>query len=81
MSVDLGNDTKPKRFYKRAKRDRLPFHADGTMKFLENPRKQGLAFGIPSTLIIDKDGCSLGVLNGPAGWASDDAKALVRAAF
>lgn len=81
VSVDLGDDTKPKRFYKKAKLDNLPFYADGTMKVFENLKKQGLAFGMPTTVIIDKDGCSLGVLNGPAEWASDDAKALVRSAF
>ena len=81
VSVDLGDDTKPKKFYKKAKLDNLPFYADGTMKVFEDLKKQGLAFGMPTTVIIDKDGCSLGILNGPAEWASDDAKALVRAAF
>ena len=51
------------------------------MKVFEDLKKQGLAFGMPSSIIIDKDGCSLGVLNGPAEWASDDAKALVKAAL
>jgi thiol-disulfide isomerase/thioredoxin len=81
VSVDLGDDTKPKAFYKKAKLTELPFYADGTMEVFENLKKQGLAFGMPTTVIIDKNGCSLGVLNGPAEWASDDAMALVRAAF
>ncbi len=81
VSVDLGDDTKPKAFYKKANLTELPFYADGTMGVFENLKKQGLAFGMPTSVIIDKNGCSLGVLNGPAEWASDDAKALVRAAF
>ncbi|MEQ8737588.1 MAG: TlpA family protein disulfide reductase, partial [Hoeflea sp.] len=37
-----------------------------------------LAFGLPVTLMIGRDGCLLGVMNGPAEWASDDAKNLIR---
>ncbi len=81
VSVDLGDDSKPKAFYKKIKLDKLPFYADGTMEIFSRLKKLGLAFGMPTTVIVDKEGCSLGVLNGPAEWASDDAKALVRAAF
>ena len=61
--------------------DKLPFYVDGTMEVFEKLKKQGLAFGTPTTVIIDKNGCSLGVLTGPAEWVSDDAKALVKEAF
>ena len=81
VSVDLGDDVKPKAFYKKAKLTELPFYADGTMEVFETLKKQGLAFGMPTSVLIDQDGCSLGVLNGPAEWASNDAKALVKAAF
>jgi len=43
-------------------------------------KKEGLAFGMPSTLLIDVNSCVLGVLNGPAEWASNDAINLIRAA-
>ena len=36
---------------------------------------------LPATLLIDGEGCVLGTLNGPAEWASDDAKKLVQTAF
>ena len=41
----------------------------------------GLAFGMPTTLILDKQGCVLASLAGPAEWSGEDAKALVMAAM
>ena len=42
-------------------------------------KREGLAFGLPVTLMVNDKGCLLGSMNGPAEWASDDAKALVAA--
>jgi len=36
--------------------------------------------GLPVTLLIDEDGCMLAAMNGPAEWASEDAKRLIAAA-
>jgi hypothetical protein len=36
---------------------------------------------MPTTLLIDPQGCELGALAGPAEWASDDAIKLVSAAI
>jgi hypothetical protein len=41
----------------------------------------GKAFGMPTTLIVDPNGCELATLAGPAEWASDDAVKLVTAAL
>jgi hypothetical protein len=41
----------------------------------------GKAFGMPTTLLIDPQGCELGTLAGPAEWASDDAIKLIEAAL
>ncbi|MNL73572.1 Thiol:disulfide interchange protein TlpA [compost metagenome] len=43
-------------------------------------KKEGLAFGLPATLLIDDKGCLLGAMNGPAAWDSADAKSLIDAA-
>jgi hypothetical protein len=32
-------------------------------------------------VLVDRDGCELGELAGPAEWASDDALALLKAAL
>jgi hypothetical protein len=36
---------------------------------------------MPVSLIVDRDGCELAILQGPADWASADAKALIGAAM
>ncbi len=36
---------------------------------------------MPTTLLVDPDGCELALINGPAEWASEDALKLVRAAL
>jgi hypothetical protein len=44
-------------------------------------KKEGLAFGLPVTLLMDEKGCLISAMNGPAAWDSDDAKALISAAL
>ena len=41
----------------------------------------GRAFGLPTTLLIDRQGCEIGSIAGPAEWASDDAVKLIQAAL
>ena len=38
-------------------------------------------FGMPTTLLIDREGREIGRLVGPAEWDSDDARALIEAAI
>ena len=77
VSVDLGDDSKPRGFYAEHDLGPLPFRHDGTMTVFNELKKRGLAFGMPSTVLVDRQGCAIGHLNGPAHWASDDAKALI----
>ena len=39
----------------------------------------GKALGLPTSLLIDKDGCEVGVVAGPANWDKPDAVAAVAA--
>lgn len=81
VSVDLGEPGKPKQFYKDVGLKNLGFFHDGELATLNSLKKDGLAFGLPATLLISSRGCVLGTLNGPAEWAGEDAKRLVRAAM
>jgi thiol-disulfide isomerase/thioredoxin len=45
----------------------------------ETLRKDGKALGLPVTLVIDKDGCEIGAVEGGAKWDSAEAQALVEA--
>jgi thiol-disulfide isomerase/thioredoxin len=81
VSVDLGTAEKPKAFYVENGLDGLGFFHDGKLGVFNTLKKESLAFGMPVTLLVDGEGCVLGSLNGPADWASLDAKALVARAM
>ncbi len=44
-------------------------------------KEAGLALGLPVTMLIDGQGCLVAHMNGPAEWASQDARKLVEAAL
>jgi len=81
VSIDIGDAGKPKAFYAETGLEHLPFRHDGAMTVFNELKKKSLAIGMPTTLLIDVEGCVLGHLAGPAAWASADAKDLVRAAI
>jgi thiol-disulfide isomerase/thioredoxin len=81
INIDTGNDDKPKAFYADYKIDRLGYYRDSSMGVFNAVKKQGLAFGLPATLVLDKNGCLISSMNGPAAWDSADAKALIKAAI
>lgn len=77
VNIDSGSDEKPKAFISDNGIDHLGFYRDSTMGVFNALKKEGLAFGLPATLVIDKNGCLLGSMNGPAVWDSNDAKTLI----
>ena len=81
ISVDLGSVEKPKKFYEEMGLQKLGFYHDGKMAVFNEFKKRTLAVGLPATVIVDKKGCVLGKLNGPADWGGVDAKRLVSAAI
>jgi thiol-disulfide isomerase/thioredoxin len=81
VSVDLGDPGRPKGFYEEIGLKDMGFYHDPELATLNALKREGLAFGLPATLLISKQGCVLGTLNGPAEWASDDAKKLINAAL
>jgi thiol-disulfide isomerase/thioredoxin len=81
VNVDVRDAERARAFLADIGVSRLDFYSDPTIKILTNLKRRGLAFGLPTTLLIDGNGCRIGVLEGPAAWDSDDAKALVSAAI
>ncbi|KXG84835.1 thiol:disulfide interchange protein TlpA [Agrobacterium bohemicum] len=77
INIDTGDDEKPKTFMSEYGIDSLKLYRDSSMGVFNALKKEGLAFGLPATLLIDDQGCLLGSMNGPAAWDSQDAKALV----
>ena len=81
INIDTRDLEKPKTWLKQYGIEGLTYFADPSAKVFQDLKAIGKAFGMPTTLLIDPNGCELGVLSGPAEWASDDALALVRAAL
>jgi thiol-disulfide isomerase/thioredoxin len=53
-------------------------YADHSGDVFETLRLAGKALGLPTSLLIDADGCEIGVVAGPADWASPEALAAVK---
>lgn len=80
INIDTGDEEKTKAFRTEYAIDKLGYYRDNTMGVFNVLKKQGLAFGLPVTLLIDDKGCLISAMNGPAAWDSEDAKNLVKAA-
>ncbi len=59
----------------------MAHYADHSARIFQDLKAAGRAFGMPTTLLIDANGCELGFLAGPAEWASEDALRLIRTAL
>lgn len=81
INIDVGDAGKPRAFLEAIKTKNLALNTDPDMATFEAMKKRGLALGLPVTALIDRQGCLIGHMNGPAEWDSDDAKALIKAAI
>ena len=80
VNIDTRDAEKPKKWLQEVGVRNLAYYADPTAKTFQDLKAVGKAFGMPTTLLIDRQGCELAALAGPAEWASDDAVKLVEAA-
>lgn len=81
VNIDTGDDTKPKKFLSEIGVSDLGYYRDNSMGIFNALKKDGLAFGLPVTLLVDDTGCLLANMNGPAHWSGDDAKAYIQGAL
>ena len=81
VNIDTRNLDKPKAWLEEVGVKRLGYFADSSAKVFQDLKAIGKAFGMPTTLIVDPNGCEVATLAGPAEWASDDAIRLVTAAL
>lgn len=80
VNIDTTRLEKPKQFFVETKLTHLPFYADPKANIFETLRTPNDLTGLPDTLLIDKKGCQIGIIAGPAKWDSPDAVALLTAA-
>lgn len=81
VNIDTGTDEKPKAFLNETGVNDLSYYRDASMDTFNTLKKEGLAFGLPVTLLLDDKGCLVSAMNGPAAWDGPDAKALISAAI
>ena len=68
-------------FLRDAKIFSLASYSDPQADTFYRLKTAGKALGLPTTILVGRDGCEIATMAGPANWASEDAKALVRAAL
>jgi thiol-disulfide isomerase/thioredoxin len=81
ISIDIGDPERPKAFLDEIGVKNLPLYTDRTTKIFDEVKTRGLAVGLPVTFLLDRNGCRLGHVNGPAEWDSEDGKRLIEAAI
>jgi thiol-disulfide isomerase/thioredoxin len=81
VNIDTRNPEKPRAFLKEIGVTHLAYYTDESAKVFQDLKVAGKAFGMPTTLIVDHDGCEIGDMAGPAEWASNDGVKLVSAAI
>ena len=80
LNVDVGRPEKPARFLSEIGATSLVDLRDPEMRVFNELKSKGLVLGLPTTFIVDKKGCALASLAGPAKWDSPEALALIEAA-
>lgn len=55
----------------------LPLYADNSFAAFDRLKQEAVAIGLPATLVLDKNGCELAVLQGPAHWDTPDGHAVI----
>jgi thiol-disulfide isomerase/thioredoxin len=81
INIDTRDPDKPQTWLKEVGISKLGYYADPAAKTFQDLKEVGRAFGMPTTLLIDPNGCEIGTIAGPAEWASDDAVKLIQAAL
>src|ERR1700683_2186793 len=80
VNIDTRDPQKPLHFLKDIGVAHLVYYADDSAKVFQELKAAGKAFGMPTTILVDRSGCEIGQMSGPADWASADGIKLVSAA-
>src|ERR1700681_550108 len=81
VNIDTRDPEKPKNFLKDANLTRLGYYSDQKAKVFQDLKGVGRALGMPTSVLVDGQGCEIATIAGPAEWASDDAVKLIKAAM
>jgi thiol-disulfide isomerase/thioredoxin len=76
INIDTARLDRPKAFLHEIGVKSLAFYADNTANVFQILKQDGKVLGLPTTILVGKDGCDIGTMAGPAQWDSQDALAL-----
>ena len=79
VNVDTARLERPAAFLNEIGVKSLKRYADPSGDAFETLRLAGAALGLPTTLLIDADGCELGIVAGPVDWDAADAREAIKA--
>ncbi|WP_363350284.1 thiol:disulfide interchange protein TlpA [Methylocystis echinoides] len=77
VNIDTSRLDRPKKFFEETGVKSLSLYADPKANIFFELKQSGKALGLPVTMLVDPEGCQIGLMNGPAAWHSADARALV----
>ncbi|MDO8359166.1 MAG: TlpA disulfide reductase family protein [Devosia sp.] len=81
INLDLGSGglEKARKFLAEGGWENLPLYADPSFEAFKQLQVAAVATGLPSSLLIDRKGCEIGVLQGPAVWDSPEGIRVIEA--
>jgi len=79
VNIDTARLDRPKAFLHEIGVKNLKLYTDNTAAAFQTLKQAGKVLGLPTTILIGKDGCEIGTMAGPAQWDSEDALALLNA--
>jgi len=80
VNIDTRDTEKPKNFLKEVNLTRLGYFSDPKAKVFQDLKAVGRALGMPTSVLVDGEGCEIATIAGPAEWDSEDAVKLITAA-
>jgi thiol-disulfide isomerase/thioredoxin len=79
VNIDTSRLERRKAFLNEVGVKSLAFYSDPSADVFQRLKKAGKVVGLPTTILLDGKGCELGIMPGPADWASADAIKLAMA--
>ncbi len=80
LNLDSRDPERSKKFLADIAVTDLAWRADPSLAAMKALQKIGLLTGLPTSILVDRQGCELGTMAGPADWDRADAAALIAAA-
>jgi thiol-disulfide isomerase/thioredoxin len=81
INIDTRDPEKSRSFLKDANLNRISYFSDQKAQVFQDLKAAGRALGMPTSVLVDGQGCEIGTMAGPAEWDSDDAVKLITAAI